>query len=118
MAPNARPPVCRIMDYGKYKYQMTKKHSSKHKTIEVKEIKLRPQIGQHDLELKIGHIKKFLEKGNKIKVTMIFRGREIVHSALSKAVFDKILHEVSDKANIEQTGRLEGHHMTMVISPK
>ena len=118
VAPNAKPPVCKIMDYGKYRYQMMKKHSAKHKTIELKEIKLRPQINKHDLDLKIAQMKRFIEDGNKIKVTMMFRGREIVHSSLSKSVFNAITQELSDKASIEQSGRLEGHHMTMVISPK
>ena len=118
VAPNAKPPVCKIMDYGKYRYQMMKKHSTKHKTIEVKEIKLRPQINKHDLDLKIKQMKRFLEDGNKIKVTMIFRGREIVHSSLSRPVFEAITQELSDKANIDRSGRLEGQHMTMVISPK
>ncbi len=95
-----------------------KKHSTKHKVIEVKEIKLRPQINKHDLDLKIKQMKRFLEDGNKVKVTMMFRGREIVHSSLSKVVFDAITQELSDKANIERSGRLEGQHMIMIISPK
>jgi len=118
VAPAARPPVCKIMDYGKYRYQMNKKHSSKHKTIDVKEVKVRPQINKHDLDLKIRNIKRFLEQGNKAKVTMIFRGREIVHSSLAKKVFDAIFEELSGKANIEQIAKLEGHHMTMILSPK
>ena len=97
---------------------MNKKHSSKHKTIDVKEVKVRPQINKHDLDLKIRNIKRFLEQGNKAKVTMIFRGREIVHSSLAKKVFDAIFEELSGKANIEQIAKLEGHHMTMILSPK
>lgn len=97
---------------------MNKKHSTKHKTIDVKEVKIRPQISEHDLILKIKNIKRFLEDGNKAKVTMIFRGREIVHSSLGKRIFDRIYQEFSDKANIEQTLRLEGNHMTMVLAPK
>lgn len=106
------------MNYGKYRYQMSKKHSSKHKTIDVKEVKIRPQINEHDLELKIKNIKRFLEEGNKAKITMIFRGREIVHSSLARKIFDRIHQEFLGKSNIEQTARLEGHHMTMVLAPK
>ncbi len=97
---------------------MNKKHSSKHKTINLKEIKVRPQINKHDLDLKIRNIKRFLEDGNKAKVTMIFRGREIVHSFLAKRVFDRISEELAGKVNIEQMPRLEGKHMTMILSPK
>lgn len=118
VAPTAKPPVCKIMDYGKYRYQMSKKHSSKHKTIEVKEIKVRPRINKHDLDFKIRNIKRFLEEGNKVKVTMIFRGREIVYSSSAKGVFDKVFEELLGKANIEQVAKLEGHHMTMILSAK
>lgn len=118
VAPTATPPVCRIINYGKYRYQMSKKHSSRHKTIEVKEVKIRPQINERDLELKIKNIKRFLEDGNKAKITMVFRGREIVHSSLAKRVFDRIHQEFSNKANIEQVAKLAGCHMTMLISPK
>ncbi|MBI5050591.1 MAG: translation initiation factor IF-3 [Nitrospirae bacterium] len=118
VAPSATPPVCKLMNYGKYRYQMSKKHSSKHKTIDVKEVKIRPQINEHDLGLKIKNIKRFLEEGNKAKITMIFRGREIVHSSLARKIFDRIHQEFSGKSNIEQTARLEGHHMTMVLAPK
>lgn len=118
VAPTATPPVCRIIDYGKYRYQMSKRHSSRHKTIEVKEVKIKPQINEHDLELKIKHIKRFLEDGNKAKITMVFRGREIVHSSLARRVFDRIYQEFSGKSNIEQAAKLEGRYMTMVLSPK
>lgn len=118
VAPGAAPPVCKIMDYGKYRYQMSKKHSTKHKTIVVKEVKMRPQINEHDLDLKIRNIKRFIEEGNKAKVTIFFRGREIVHASLSRKFFDKIIQEISGMANIEQSARLEGNHMTMVLSPK
>lgn len=113
----AKPPVCKVMDYGKYRYQMNKKQS-KHKTTGIKEIKVRPQINKHDLDFKTRNIKRFLEDGNKVKVTLIFRGREIVHSSLSKGVFDRVLEELSDKAHIEQKPRLEGRQMIMILSPK
>ena len=117
VAPNANPPVCRIMDYGKFKYQQSKKHSHR-KTIEVKEVKVRPQIDVHDLELKIRNIIRFLESGNKAKVTMWFRGREIVRPERGMQVFDRIIEKLGDKYNIESKPRLEGKSITMIVSPK
>lgn len=118
VAPGAVPPVCKVIDYGKYRYQISKRHSTKHKTIEVKEVKIRPWINEHDLNLKVKNISRFLEDGNKAKITVIFRGREIVHSSLAKKIFDRIYQEFSQNANIEQAARLEGHRMIMVIAPK
>lgn len=106
------------MDYGKYRYQQSKKHSSKHKTIDVKEIKVRPQINEHDLLFKMKHIKRFLEHGDKAKITMMFRGREIVHASIGQKVFDRITQEVTALANIEQPPKMEGNRMTMVLVPK
>jgi len=117
VAPNANPPVCKIMDYGKFRYQQSKKHSHR-KTIDVKEVKVRPNIDKHDLELKIRNIKRFLEQGNKAKVTMFFRGREIVRPELGMQVFDKIIESLEGKYNIENKPKLQGKSMTMVISPK
>ncbi len=117
VAPNANPPVCKIMDYGKFRYQQSKKHSHK-KTIDVKEVKVRPNIDKHDLELKIRNIKRFLEQGNKAKVTMFFRGREIVRPELGMQVFEKIIESLEGKYNIENMPKLQGKSMTMVISPK
>lgn len=118
VAPEATPPVCKVINYGKYRYQISKRHSTKHKTIEVKEVKIRPWINEHDLNLKIKNISRFLEDGNKAKITMIFRGREIVHSSLGRKIFDRIYQEFSQNVNIEQAARLEGHRMIMVIAPK
>ncbi len=118
VAPNARPVVCKIMDYGKYRYQQSKRHSSKHKTITVKEVKIRPQINEHDLLNKIRNIRRFLEDGDKAKITIIFRGREIVHAEAAKRIFDRIAEEFSAMANIEQKARMEGYRMTMVLAPK
>lgn len=117
VAPNSNPPVCRIMDYGKFKYQLSKKHSHK-KTIEVKEVKVRPNIDKHDLELKIKHIIRFLENGNKAKVTLFFRGREIVRPELGMQVFEKIIDRLGEKYNIETKPRLQGKSITMIIAPK
>lgn len=117
VAPNAHPPVCRIMDYGKYKYQLEKKTSSK-KTSTVKEIKIRPQISDHDLQLKVKHIKRFLEEGDKARVTLFFRGREIVHSEMGIKIFDKIKALLTGFSHrIEQEPKLEGNNMSMIIAP-
>jgi len=117
VAPNADPVVCKIMDYGKYRYQQSKRHSSKHKTITVKEIKIRPQINEHDLLNKMRNIKRFLEDGDKAKITMMFRGREIVHANSARRIFDRITEELSGHATIEQKPRMEGYRMTMVLAP-
>ena len=116
VAPNSAPPVCRIMDFGKYKYQLSKKHTSR-KTIEVKEVKLRPQIGEHDLELKARNIMRFIDDGNKAKVIMYFRGREMVRPDLGMKVFDKLILLLNGKFNIEQTPKKEGNHITMLVGP-
>lgn len=117
VAPNSKPPVCRIMDYGKYRYQQSKKHSHR-KTIDVKEVKVRPSISEHDLELKVKNILRFLDSGNKAKVTMFFRGREIVRPELGMRIFEKITEVLGDKYNIEARPRLEGNRVTMVVAPK
>jgi translation initiation factor IF-3 len=118
VAPEARPPVCKILDYGKYRYQQNKRHS-KHKTISLKEIKVRPQISQHDLEFKVRNIRKFLDEGNKVKVTLMFRGREIVHSSLARKVFEGVLEQLpSDKITVDQNPKFEGRQMVMILSPK
>jgi translation initiation factor IF-3 len=116
VAPNATPPVCRIMDYGKYKYQMSKKHAAR-KTIDVKEVKIRPQITDHDLQLKVKNIRRFLDDGDKAKVTMFFRGREIVRPELGMKLFDRILELLTGKFQVEQPPKLEGKNITMVIAP-
>jgi len=116
VAPNATPPVCRVMDFGKYKYQMSKKHTSR-KTADLKEVKIRPQITEHDLELKVRNIRRFLDEGDKAKITMFFRGREIVRPEMGMKVFEKITVLLTGKYNVEQQPRLEGNHITMVITP-
>lgn len=119
VAPSAAPPVCRIMDFGKYKYQMSKKQSSR-KTADVKEMKIRPQISEHDLELKVKNIRRFLDDGDKAKITMYFRGREIVRPEIGMKVFTKMIELLSGydgKFNVEQQPKLEGNHITMVVAP-
>lgn len=121
VSPNANPPVCKIMDYGRYKYEQTKKQQEakkKQTTFQVKEIKVRPKTGDHDLMVKIGQIRKFLERKDKVKVTVMFRGREITLTDLGKDVLEKILEEVDDLAVVEQTPKFEGRTMIMVLSPK
>lgn len=117
VSPNVTPPVCKIMDYGKYRYQQAKKHTTKQKTLTLKEVKVRPQIDEHDLAFKMKNSKKFLEYGHKLKITMQFRGREIVHKSLGKKVFDRIVEEFSEIANVEQHPRMEGNRMIMIMAP-
>lgn len=116
VAPNANPPVCRIVDYGKYKYQLSKKHTSK-RTTDVKEIKIRPHISEHDLGLKAKNIMRFLDEGDKAKVIMHFRGREIVRREAGMKVFEKLTELITGKYNIELQPKHEGNHIIMVIAP-
>lgn len=116
VAPNAAPPVCRVMDFGKYKYQMSKKHAAR-KTISVKEIKIRPQITEHDLQLKVKNIRRFLDDGDKAKVTMFFRGREIVRPEMGMKLFGRILELLTGKFQVEQQPKQEGKNITMIIAP-
>lgn len=121
ISPNAEPPVCKILDYGKYKYQAQKKANEarkKQKVIEVKEIKMRPGIDQHDYEVKLRAIHKFLDEGDKVKVTIRFRGREFLHQELGLAVLNRVRVEMDDKAKVEAIPKMEGRQMIMVIAPK
>ena len=121
VSPNANPPVCKIMDYGRYRYEQTKKkHEAKKKqsTFQLKEIKVRPKTGEHDLQVKIGHIKKFIGKKDKVKVSVIFRGREITLSELGRAVLQKVIDETEEIAMVEQEPKFEGRILVMVLAPK
>lgn len=121
VAPEANPPVCRIMDYGKYRYEQSKKAKDakkKQTVIQIKEIKMRPKTDEHDLQFKTRHIEKFLKEGNKAKITMIFRGREVVHTSLGRKLLDKVAEDLKDSAVIEQLPRLEGKNMVMILAPK
>ena len=117
VAANVKPPVCKILDFGKYRYQLSKKQTQR-KTADIKEIKIRPQITEHDLGLKVRSIRRFLDEGNKAKVMMFFRGREIVRPEFGMKVFEKILGTLTGKFNIEQSAKLEGNHITMILTPK
>lgn len=121
VAPDSDPPVCRIMDYGKYKYQQSKKlQESKKKAtiILIKEVKIRPKTEEHDYQFKLRNIRKFLEQKNKTKISLMFRGREIAHANLAKGLLDRIVEDVSDIGVVEQMPKMEGRNMTMLIGPK
>ena len=117
VAPNVTPPVCKILDFGKYRYQLSKKQTQK-KTMDVKEVKIRPQITDYDLGLKVRNIRRFLDEGNKAKITMFFKGREIIRPELGMKVFERMTQLLTGKFNIEQAPKLEGNHITMVVAPK
>jgi translation initiation factor IF-3 len=121
VSPTADPPVCKILDYGKFKYESQKKKNEarkKQKVIEVKEIKMRPGIDDHDYDVKMRAMHRFLEEGDKVKVTMRFRGREMVHQELGLRVLERVRGQLDEVAKVEQMPRLEGRQMTMVIAPK
>ncbi len=121
VAPQAKPPVCRIMDFGKYKYEQSKKDKEarkKQRSITLKEIKMRPNIEDHDFMVKVKNGQRFLEKGDKIKVTVVFRGREITHPELGKRHCLNLAKELEDISVIEKAPRIEGRNMVMILSPK
>lgn len=120
VAPTANPPVCRIMDYGKYKYQMSKKAKEAKKkatVISVKEMKLRGKTEEHDFQFKLRNIKRFLEDGDKVKIMIIFKGREITHTELGMGMLKRVAEELKDMATIEAQPKLEGRSMSMVVAP-
>jgi translation initiation factor IF-3 len=117
VAPNVVPPVCKVLDFGKYRYQLSKKQTQK-KAIGIKEVKVRPQITENDLSLKVRNIRRFLDEGHKAKITMYFRGREIVRPELGMRVFAKIKEMLTGKFSIEQPAKFEGNHIIMVVAPK
>ena len=117
VAPNVTPPVCKILDFGKYRYQMSKKQTQK-RSVGVKEVKVRPQITEYDLTLKVKNIRRFLDEGHKAKVMMYFRGREIIRPELGMRVFEKMQQLLTGKFSVEQPPKLEGNHITMVVAPK
>ena len=121
IAPGAKPPVCKIIDYGKYKYELTRKEKEakkKQKIVEVKEVRLSPNIDTNDLNTKVNNAKKFIMKGNKVKVTLRFRGREMAHVQQSKHILDDFSKLVGDIAVIEKPAKLEGRNMSMVLTVK
>ena len=121
VSPNGKPPVCKILDYGKLKYQEQKKASEarkRQKTVDVKEIKMRPNIDTHDYEVKMRSVNKFLNEGDKVKVTMRFRGREMAHQNLGMELLHKVRDETSEIAKVEAMPKLEGRQMVMVLGPR
>ncbi len=120
ISPTARPPVCKIMDYGKYKYEMAKKaHEAKRHqvVVHVKEVKMRPSTDEHDLQTKIKHIRRFIEGGNKAKVTVQFRGREMSHRELGQRVIEKVVTNIGELAVVEQPPKMEGRFLTTILAP-
>ncbi len=121
IAPKAEPPVCKIMDYGKYKFELAKRdkeNKKNQKVMSVKEIRLSPSIDNHDFETKVNHTKKFLTSGEKVKITVRFRGREVHHSALGLELLDRFKDAVSEQGVVDKPAKLEGKNMSMVVSPK
>ena len=121
VAPQASPPVCRIMDYGKFKYQQNKRthDAKKNQTVsQIKEIKVRPKTDEHDISFKIKHIRRFLEDGDKVKVTMVFRGREIAHAEIAMELMNRIIKETEDIGVVQKTPVFEGRNMFMIIGGK
>jgi len=119
ISPNASPPVCQIMDYGKYKYQKSKKEKDtkrKQHVVHVKEIRLRPKIEAHDFNFKVSHARKFIEKGNKVKATVLFRGREMAHKEFAKVLLERMANELEDIAKIEREPVMEGRMMIMFLT--
>ncbi len=121
VSPTAEPPVCKIMDYGKYRYKQSKKLHDARKSqtvIHVKEIRLRPKTEEHDVQVKVKHIKKFLENHDKVKISMMFRGREIAFTEIGRKLMEEIKSQLADDSMIDQEPRLEGRNMVMIVSPK
>lgn len=121
VAPNARPPVCRIMDYGKFKYEEARKARQARKkqhTVQVKEVKFRPGIESHDFEFKVRHARRFLEEGNKVRATMMFRGRQMAHPELGREVLARVAEAVDDVGKVESVPTMEGRNMTMILAPR
>jgi translation initiation factor IF-3 len=121
IAPNSSPPVCKILDYGKYKYQAQKKAAEarkKQKVVEIKEIKLRPMIDDHDYQVKMRSMKRFFEDGDKVKITLRFRGREMAHQELGTKLLDRVRDDVGPIAKVEQEPKFEGRQMIMVLAPR
>lgn len=120
VSPNADPPVCRIMDYGKFKYQQQKRQQEakkKQTVIQIKEVKFRPKTDEHDYQTKLKHIKRFLEDGDRVKVTVFFRGREVVHKDRGQTMLDRVVEDTREIAKVEQAALFEGRTMNMMLTP-
>lgn len=120
IAPSADPPVCKIIDFGKYRYQLTKKEKEQKKAqhqVKVKEIKLKPNTDEHDLMVKIRHAREFVAKGNKVRITCVFRGREMLHPEFGKRIIDRICEDLSDAASAESPAKMLGRSLSVVLAP-
>ena len=120
VAPTAQPPVCRLLDYGKFKYEQAKKERQSRKSqkgAELRQVRMRPRIGDHDAEFKIRLVKRLLEEGNKVKILVTFRGREITHPQFGKELLDKVIQALGDAAKVERPLAMEGENMTLILSP-
>lgn len=120
ISPNASPPVCKILDYGKYKYMLKKRaHEARKKqvVVKLKEVKMRPNTDEHDFQFKLRHIKRFLDEGDKAKVTVVFKGREVAYSARGRAIMERVLGELKDAVKVEHPPSMEGRAMVMVLAP-
>jgi translation initiation factor IF-3 len=121
VAPGANPPVCRIMNYGKFQYQKSKRahEAKKHqKTVVLKEVKFRPKTEEHDFQFKKNHIVRFLEDGNKAKATVVFRGREMTHQEIGRKLMERLIEELKDQAEVERAPKMEGYALVAIFSPK
>jgi translation initiation factor IF-3 len=121
VAPGEKPPVCKIMDYGKYRYKLNKKANEakkKQKVIHLKEVKLRPKTEEHDYQFKLKHVNRFLADRDKAKITMMFRGREIVHLSIGQAMLERMVEDTKEIADVEQSPKREGRNMTLILTPK
>lgn len=121
VAPDARPPVCRIMDYGKYRYQLSRKQREARKKqhqVHLKEVKFRPGTEDHDFDFKVRHARRFIEEGNKVKVTVMFRGRQISHPEVGRGVLDRVAEALEEEAKVESNPSMDGRTLTMILAPK
>jgi translation initiation factor IF-3 len=121
VSPMARPPVCRIMDYGKFKYEQAKKAQEARKkqtVVSIKEVKMRPKTDAHDFDFKLKNVKRFLEEGAKTKITVVFRGREMAHPEFGRRMLDRVTDELKDVATVEQSPRMEGKTISMIVAPR
>ena len=121
IAPGAEPPVCKIMDYGKYKYEMSKKAQEakkKQSVVVLKEIKIRPKIDEHDYQFKLKHSKEFIEEGNKVKISVVFRGREMAYMDRGRKILERVAEEMKEEAVVEFLPKVEGRNMFMILAPK
>ena len=121
VAPTSKPPVCRIMDFGKYKYELAKKDKvskKKQHAFQLKEMRYRPKIDKHDFEFKTRHVREFLESGSKVRVFVMFRGREMTHQEFGRKILDRVIEELKDIAQIDVAPKMDGYTMSMIISPQ